>query len=211
MINNDVIKLIDVARVWTLPRRSVGRLSLTQLGHQWSEQLLLLVQAKPQRVRHVSWGGFHVRRRSDGFVQWAVQEILPPSRRCGLSRLFVTSDSCYRVVVVARRWTGWWWAQPEVGVNTKKCDISSSWGRKYCLDGLMEMTYRTGSGHKYWRGEGGAAGADAQHFPASAAWWCVFVLLCVNLGQPVNDRHLRWVYLFYLLHTDLGAVVLNKI
>lgn len=193
MINNNVIKLIYVARAWTLPWRSVRRLSLTQLGHQWSEQLLLLVQSRPQRVRHVSWGGFHVLRCSDGFVQWAVQEILPPSRRCKLSRLFVTSDSCY-CVVVARRWTWWWWAQPEVGVNTKKCDISSSWARKYCLDGLMEMTYRTGSGHKYWRGEGGAADADAQHFPASAGWWCVFVLLCVNLGQPVNDRHLRWLY-----------------
>lgn len=51
------------------------------------------------------------------------------------------------------------------------------------------MTYRTGSGHKYWRGEGGAA--DAQHFTASAGGWCVFVLLCVNLGQSVKDRHLR--------------------
>lgn len=57
----------------------------------------------------------------------------------------------------------------------------------------MEMTYRTGSGQdrKYWRGEGGAADADAQHVPAPAGWWCVFVLLGVNLGQPVNDRHLR--------------------
>lgn len=139
MINNNVKKLIYVARVWMLPWRWVWRLSLTQLGHQWSEQLLLLVQSKAQRVRHVSWGGFHVLRCSEGFVQWAVQEILPTSRRCKLSPLFLTSDSRYCVVVVARRWTGWRWAQPEVGVNTKKWDISSSWGRKYCLDGLMEM------------------------------------------------------------------------
>lgn len=128
-----------IHRLMTLPWRSVWCLSLTQLGHQWSEQLLLLVQSEPQRVRHVSWGALHVLRCSDGFVQWAVQEIPPTRRRCKLPRRFLTSDSCYCVVVVARRWTGWWWAQPEVGVNTKKCDISSIWGRKYFLDGLMEM------------------------------------------------------------------------
>lgn len=120
----------------TLPWRSVWQVSLTQLWHQWSEQLLLLVQSKPQRVRHVSRGGFHVLCCFDGFVQWAVQEILPISRRWTLSRLFLTSDSCCCVVVVARKLIGWWWAQPEVGLNTKKCDISSTWDRKNYLDGL---------------------------------------------------------------------------
>lgn len=164
---------------------SAWRLSLTHLGHQRSEQQLLLLQPRPQGAGHVSGRAFHVPGCSDGFVQWAVQESPPVSRRRRLS-LFLTSEFCRCVLLIARRRTEWGRAQPEPRDGRKEM-----WHRlrprqeKLLGGGLKLITHRRGSGHTYWRGEGGAA---VQHLTVSATWWQAFVLACGNLWQSRNSK-----------------------
>lgn len=91
---------------------------MAQLCREQKQLLLLVVvvQPEPQRARHASGRAFHAFRRSDGFVQRVVQEILPVGARRPLPpafRLFSASEPRRRVLLVARRRVERARAQPE--------------------------------------------------------------------------------------------------